>query len=370
MNQVNLHIEPAILNWAISRANKSIDDFPRAKEWIEGTQQPTLKGLEAFANKFYVPLGYLFLNKPPREKCPIPFFRSIHDTKENLNVYDTVREIQDRQEWLSSYLRTIDYDCPTFIGKYSIRKGVQKVKHAIHQILNLSDDWAFQFKTVQEALNYLTKIIEDSGIMVSYNSVVGLNNYRHISVENCRGFSLVDPYVPFIFINNSDAKGAQMFTLIHEFAHVLLGYSAGIGLDLPSNSSITERFCDSVAAAFLVPDILLREKWKEVSENYEVLSKKFKVTRFVIARRAMEMGLISNEHLFYLYKKWKEVPINTKTRKDSGNFYATAVKRIGRTFLIHVNNAVNENKLLHMDAYHLTGLKGDTFHKLVESKGL
>lgn len=68
-----------------------------------------------------------------------------------------------------------------------------------------------------------------------------------------------------------------MFTLIHEFAYVLIGYSAGIGEMNIERSFGLEQFCDKIVANFLVLDLLLKEAWAAVDENYHVLSKQFKV---------------------------------------------------------------------------------------------
>ena len=133
--------------------------------------------------------------------------------------------------------------------------------------------------------------MEDKDVIISYNSVVGFNNSRPIPVKACRGFTLIDDYAPFIFVNSKDAKGAQMFTLIHEFTHILTGYSAGVGEIDIEHSSDTEKFCDKVADNFLVPELLFKEVWTNLGEDYATLSKRFKVSRFVIARRAMELGI-------------------------------------------------------------------------------
>lgn len=238
----------------------------------------------------------------------------------------------------------------------------------MRRILGLPVNWMMEYSKVDDALRFLTETIENLGVVISYNSVVGFNNKRPIAVEECRGFALVDDYAPFIFVNSRDAKYAQMFTLVHEFAHILTGYSAGLGNSDISSTDITEQFCDAVAAAYLVPENLLKEVWTEVGENYEILSKKLKVSRFVIARCAKDYGLITKEHFFALYKKWMAEPLVRKEIKGSGgDFRRTAIKRVSRLFLIHVSNAVENNALLYMDAFRLTGLKGDTFRKVVDS---
>ena len=112
----------------------------------------------------------------------------------------------------------------------------------------------------------------------------------------------------------------------------------------------------------------MKEEWKKVGENYTVLAKRFKVSRFVIARRAKEIGYISEQHYYSLYRQWRNEKTDTPTKQGGGGvFIPTAIKKTSRTFLIHINNAISSNRLLHMDAYRLTGLKGDSFHKIINS---
>ena len=368
-----IHINADILIWAIERVGNNVDEFllrnPKVKEWINGTKLPTLKSLENFAKKLYVPLGYLFLQEPPLEECPIPFFRSTSNRQNNINIYDTVLTMQDRQEWLSNYLRQDGMEKLDFVG--IINANIQRIEDAcnkVREILNIPINWAADFRTIDDAIKYLAVHLEDKGVIVCFNGVVGFNNQRSIPVKECRGFALIDEYCPFIFVNNKDAKQAQVFTLFHELVHILIGYSAGFGDDdSHCHQTELECFCDNVAANCLVPKSLLLEEWSQVGENYDILTKKFKVSRYVIARRAKEIGLITEQRYYYLYNKWNREPANLAKPSGGGSFIPMAIKKTSRTFLAHVNNAISSNRMLYMDAYRLTGLKGDTFHKVVNS---
>ena len=210
------------------------------------------------------------------------------------------------------------------------------------------------------------KRIEETGIIVVFNGIVANNTHRVIPVEECRGFVLVDEYVPFMFINNADAKTAQLFTIVHELAHVWLGKSAGFDFRqlLPSDDPI-EQLCDQVAAEFLVPEALLRTHWTSVADIRK-LATKFKVSKVVVARRALDLGLISRPTFFQLYDTYMAEFATRKQRQEpGGNFYYTARKRISRTFAAYVDSAVKTDRLLYRDAYKLTGLSGKTYETFV-----
>ena len=204
------------------------------------------------------------------------------------------------------------------------------------------------------------------GIIVNFNGIVGNNTRRKILVEECRGFVLVNNKAPFLFINSADAKAAQMFTLIHEIAHIWLGESAGFDNKqmLPADDP-TEILCDKVAAEFLAPEIFFREKWNS-SQNIKYLSRVFKVSPIVIVRRALDLNLMSKPTFFEFYNNYiSEFKSKKENQSSGGNFYATAKKRISLRFASYVNNAVNENNLLYRDAYKLTSLKGNTYKKFI-----
>lgn len=366
------NINSDIINWAITRAGNSLEEFyadnPDVLDWIEGNKKPTIKQLENFTHKVHVPFGFMFMSEPPKEEIPIPFFRTGAAPRDNvsLNVYHTIQIIKDRQNWLTNYLQESEYPDLEFVGKHNDNSDYKEIANDIRKTLKLPANWASKLGTWEEALDYLTLQIEEIGIIVNFNGIVGNNTRRKILVEECRGFVLVNNKAPFLFINSADAKAAQMFTLIHEIAHIWLGESAGFDNKqmLPADDPI-ELLCDKVAAEFLVPEIFFREKWTK-SQNIKSLSRAFKVSPIVIARRALDLDLISKPSFFEFYNSYIADFKNKKENQSSGgNFYATAKKRISLRFASYVNNAVNENNLLYRDAYKLTSLKGNTYEKFI-----
>lgn len=372
-----LNIRPNMIEWAILRSGYNIEDFitekfPKVQDWLTNTKAPTMRQLEAFSKAVHVPFGYLFLTEPPREDVIIPFFRtgSGRDGVISLNVRDTVTILQGRQEWLSEYLREDGEEPLPFVGKFDVSQSPDPLEIVadIRKTLKLRPDWATQFRTVDEARGFLTERIEDIGIVVNYNSVVGNSNTRKIEVEECRGFVLIDDMVPFLFVNSGDSKGAQIFTLVHELAHVWIGKSAGFDLKqtLPSNDP-SEELCNTVAAEFLVPSAFFKSAWAE-GIGITGLSKKFKVSSIVIARRALDLGQIDKDSFFSFYngqmKDFKRV------KATGGDFHNTQKFRLGLLFMGRLNQALKEGKVLYRDAYQLSGLNGDTYHNFIKNQNL
>ncbi|MBC6401469.1 MAG: ImmA/IrrE family metallo-endopeptidase [Ekhidna sp.] len=359
-----------MLTWAIERAGYDPSEFaqkmPQVTTWLNGEKKPTVKQLEKFSKKVYLPYGYLFLPEPLEESLPIPFFRTKDKKGEkiSLNVYDTILTLQRRQGWLKEYLQDNDFEPLKYVGQFKKSQDVKAIVNSIRETLDLAEDWARHRRNWQDALNHLVETIEDKGIITVFNGVVENNTYRTIEVEECRGFVLVDDFAPFMFINNADSKAAQLFTIVHELAHIWTGHSAGFDFRTlqPADDPI-EILCDKVAAEFLVPEDTFNDQWHENS-NIQNCSQFFKVSEIVIARRALDTGKIPREQFFEFYKEYKNREVVKKQNQGSGgNFYATVRKRLSPTFVSHIHNAVKTGKLLYRDAYKLTGMKGDTFGK-------
>jgi hypothetical protein len=258
-----VNIQPEMLRWAINRAGFTVEGMtekvPQLATWLDGTKLPTVKQLEDFSKKTYLPFGYFFLPEPPQEELPIPFFRTNGSNREkvSINVYDTILLLQQRQDWLRDYLKENEYDELDFVGKYNSKSDVRAIVNDIRQTLGLPEYWAAGFRTWDEALGHLVQAIEDKGIITVFSGVVENNTSRKIQVEECRGFVLVDNAAPFMFVNNADSKAAQMFTIVHELAHIWTGKSAGFDFRKlePANDE-NEILCDRVAAEFLVPVVI------------------------------------------------------------------------------------------------------------------
>jgi Zn-dependent peptidase ImmA (M78 family) len=204
--------------------------------------------------------------------------------------------------------------------------------------------------------------------------VVGLNNHRPLDPDEFRGFVLCDPIAPVIFVNDADTKSARIFTLAHELVHVWLGQDGVFNLDqmMPANNDI-ERFCNRVAAEFLIPGYKLTERWDEANATgkpFHTIARWFKVSPVVAARRALDLKFITRPEFFRFYEQdraeWLKRKEQDRKKTSGGNFFATQNVRLGRPFSAAVVRAAKEGRILYEEAFQLTGLKGQTFLKFTD----
>ncbi len=377
----HMDIQPEFFSWACERARLDpivlCHRFENYPEWERGEKKPTMKQLEAFANATYTPIGYFFLPEPPQEEIPIPDLRTIRNQairRPSPNLLDTIYTMQRRQAWLREELIECEAESLDFVGSARVSDDPQGVGLEMRRMVGLADGWAGAVCTWREAVGKLRRSIEELGVTAVINGVVGNNTRRKLDVEEFRGFTLSDEYAPLVFVNGADAKSAQMFTLVHELAHIWLGQSAltNTGLTAQPSQEI-ESWCDQAAAEFLVPAEEMRACWRKARHDespFEIIARRFKVSPIVAGRRAMDLSLVSREMFFKFYEN--HIKIERKPRSDSGggDFYNNQNSRVGERFAIQVILAAKGGRVSFKEAYDLTGLHGGSFQEYANRLGV
>ena len=365
-------ISRKVIEWAVERSGIPADDYRQAvSAWLSGEKKPTYRQLREFARRAMVPFGYLFLDEPPDETLPLPDYRTRQNTavrRPSPNLLETIFEMQRRQDWMREDLIDKGQESLRFVASASIGDNIPTLADRIRSVLQLESHWAELQTHWEAALRVLRSRIEDAGILIFINGIVGNNTRRKLDPDEFQGFVLVDDVAPLIFVNGADYKVAQMFTIAHELAHVWVGQSALFDLVATESPEVAvEHYCNAVAAEFLVPAELLIQAWPDtVSTAAAVaeLARRFKVSPIVVARRAKDERLISAEQFFEFYTRYmnREV-VGRETERSGGDFWKTQNTRLGRRFGRAVIAAAHEGRLSYSEAYDLTRLYGDTFDK-------
>ena len=379
-----LDVNESLLRWALERSKKSVDalskkqDLKNLDKWLDGTKKPTRNQLEMFARATYTPFGYLLLSEPPHDQpSPIPHFRTMKNNKppkRSLDLEDTIKIIKRRQDWVRDYFKEVGAEPLEFVGSSKMDDNPVEVANTIRTKLGLKQNWAAKYTKWERAQIHLREKIEDARIFLSMDSMVKNNYYRRLDPKEFRGFVLVDDYAPFVFVNSADVVGAQMFTLAHELAHVWVGKSASFDLhhlaSAPDNN--LELTCNRIAAEFLVPTEEMIRYWDQFTESpddtYRSVSRHFKVSRIVAARRALDTELITGKEFKEFYDRYmaeahKRQEQLKEERKDKQGplFYNFAPLHISKRFIRTVITAIGERRILYREAYSLTGLKSESF---------
>ena len=379
-----IKLEPEVLRWTRERAGlsrKTLADKmnvapDRVTEW-EQTGRISIAQADRLADRTYTPLGYLYLTKPPEEPLPIRDFRTLGDgpsKRPSPNLLDTVYQMQRRQAWMRDDLIKGGADPLPFVSAYRQSDDHTEVAAAMRAALGLVAGWAEGISTWSDALRFLRNKLDEIGVLVVFNGVVGNSNRRKLDRTEFQGFALVDEYAPLVFVNSADYIAAQMFTLAHEVAHLFIGETGLTLFDklVPADHE-KEQFCNRVAAEFLVPQEELEGSWpaiQDLNNPYQAIARKFKVSAIVAARRALDLDLIDRDTFFDFYRDNRHQGEGGRFTGEGGNFWNIQKWRIGPCFASAVARAAGEGRLLYREAYSLTGLRGETFERMPEKIGV
>jgi Zn-dependent peptidase ImmA (M78 family)/transcriptional regulator with XRE-family HTH domain len=366
-------INSDLLHWARKRAGFGLENlrkrFPKLEAWERGEGAPTLKQLEAFAKAVFVPIGYLFLEQPPEEKIPISDLRIMGggmSMPPSPDLLDVLYLCQRRQAWYRDFARSVAEEPRRFVGSVNIESPVEETAATMREALGFDLEVQRSCPTWTEALREFIAHTEDSGILVMVSGVVGSNNRRKLDPKEFRGFALADEYAPLVFINGSDTKAAQIFTLAHELAHIWLGESAISDVSPASRPSQgIEFWCNNIAAELLVPIKLLKDSLPPTHplDAVQALARQFKVSTLVILRRIMDAGAISRNIFQNVYDQELE-RLYSLPKSIGGNFYLTQEARASRRFVQALVISTLEGQTLYRDAFHLLGIKKErTFNE-------
>ncbi|MGD1931725.1 MAG: ImmA/IrrE family metallo-endopeptidase [Leptolyngbyaceae cyanobacterium] len=375
---MKISLQPILLRWARERAGLSVDALAkkmsvkpeRVTDW-EGNGELTFKQAEKLANITYTPFGYLYLPEPPQETLSIPDFRTLRNEEmrqPSSDLLDILDQAQQIQSWFRDELIARGEPPLHFVGSLSQETPIETAAARIREVINFAINR--DARTWEDALKQQTEQIETTGVLVMRNGVVGLNNHRKLSVDEFRGFALNDDYAPLIFINSSDSKGAQMFTLAHELVHIWVGVSGVSNFDKTyADHNDVERFCNQVAAELLVPAAELRQAWAEAASQEDwlkPLTQRFKVSTLVVLRRLNDRELISSSTFQQRYQAEQErFQASSSEKTGGGDFYRTQISRFSNQFLTALVESTLEGRTPYRDALRLLKLpKVETFKQL------
>ena len=378
---LRVEVQPRLLHWACERAGFGLDELaekiPELSAWESGETKPTLKQLEKFAHMVHAPVGYLFLQEPPVERVPIPDFRTVGNMyidHPSPDLLDTIYICQQRQEWYRDYARSMGEDRCPFVGAANVGHDIQTVAEQIRQALGFEVAARRRMRTWEEALRQFTEQADELGVLIMVNGVVGSNNHRKLDPEEFRGFALADGVAPLIFINGSDTKSGQMFTLAHELAHIWLGESGLSDIEpVSSPSNRVEIWCNQVAAEVLVPLRAVRDEYQPgnpLPDELARLARCFKVSTLVVLRRIHDAGHLSQDELWTAYRAELE-RLRAIPKGSGGNFYWTQAARVSKRFVAATVSSALEGRTGFMEAFRMLGVKKmATFRELGHSVGV
>jgi len=231
----------------------------------------------------------------PNDFQPLQDFRKAGSKELSTPSIFIIREIQQKQAWIRDVNEENNENKVPFIGKYSIKDNPKIVAQDILNELNINP---LNYKSNNPILEWIDNA-ESNGVFISRTSYI--HPKLKLDSNEIQGFAIADSYAPFVFINSDDWNAPQLFTLVHELAHLWIS-ETGISNDIePSIKNINEYnpielFCNEVAANALMPIEFIENLDDKAFDNAKEVFKNAKsigVSSFALLVRALNLNIIS-----------------------------------------------------------------------------
>ncbi|SFQ43711.1 XRE family transcriptional regulator [Parafilimonas terrae] len=317
-------ITPNVLKWARESAKMSEEiaaakvsvSVDKLQEWENGASQPTIKQAQTLAKAYKRPFALFFLPEIPRDFQPLQDFRKSGSKSLTTSSIFIIREIQQKQAWISDAYADNDEIKLPFVGRFTINDNPQTVAQDILKTLDIHPTHYKSENPIREWID----AAETKGIFVSRTSFI--HSRLKLDSEELQGFAISDPFAPFVFVNSDDWNAPQLFTLLHEIAHIWIsetGISNDIEPEIKNKDKFhpVELFCNEVAANALMPKDIVLNFGTQIYQNSKEAFKAARllgVSSFALIVRALNLGLIS-------------IPIYQKLKKQADIDFAEYLKR-------------------------------------------
>lgn len=375
-------INGKMLRWARNRAGLEIERLAKGsitteklKAWEAGEAYPSEKQATEIAHRLGISYAMLFMPEvPPPDNPPIPDLRTLSGqqlTDPSLEFRAVLNTALIRQDWIRDERIEIGAKALSFVGRFNLRSDPKIVAADMRKILRLAPEDRAEYGNFEAFIRYFVARAEETGILVMRSAIVGHDTHRTLRVEEFRGFALSDKIAPVVFINDADAKAAQIFTIAHELAHIWIGAN-GVSDRRPNQQhdsiNAIELFCDKVAAELLVPEeefLLVWHGTRPLLEAAKAAAGHFRVSTLVALRRAKDLNRISFSSFIAAvdseYARFREFERKKRDKqqdkeKQGGNFWASFEIRNSRALNTAVVEALVNRRATFTEASTLLGV--------------
>src|SRR5229473_716165 len=262
--RVKALISPALITWArdtagFSRAEAAVrlkitEEQLASWESPDDETAPSIPQLRKLATLFKRPLAVFYLPEPPTKFEVMRDLRrlpgaGIRHFSPALQL--EIRAAAERRELALDLAADLDQEIPKFTLTANIGEDPEVVGGRIRAALGVTDDLQANWRdaTGRTGFNAWRSRIESTGTFVFQTAT--------FPTEEASGFAIAADVSPVISVNRKDALTRRTFSLLHEFAHLMVRISGVSDLETdehrPPEDQRIEVFCNQVAAAALMP---------------------------------------------------------------------------------------------------------------------
>jgi len=376
---IAVSVEPSVLKWLIESSGWTREEIAKRlktstqniEKMESGEKKPSFRQLEELAIIFKRPIASFLLSKPLTEKPKPKDYRMLPDKtnkfdKKTVFAMRHARRLQELSRELSVNIR---YETKSKTEKLKLSDNPENIALKFREKFSLTEEKQRKFKTPYELFNHLRDLLEDQNIYLFQFSM---------PVEDARGFVFADESPNVIVVNTKDNIEARIFSLMHEFAHILLGESV---IDLPDATHTfkddVEKWCNEFASAFLLPKEMAKATFNENKANLtrketlKYLSNKYKVSKAMLLLNMLKLNYIGRtdyDAILARFKKEDIKPKNEAGKEATGGGIPSEVRclsEVGNKFVSLVANNYDRDHITYTDALNYLSIKSKSFDKVL-----
>lgn len=343
-------ITPAVVTWARERAGFTLKaaerNFLKIAAWEAGDEAPSYPQLEKLADTFKVPVATFFFPAPP----DLP---PIEETFRTLGA-EQIEQIPPRVRLLLRKALSFQIGLgELYQGRNAAKRlitrdlsfkptdDVNEIASTVREYLGIPFEVQFSWGDADMALKQWRRAFFDVGVYIFKDQ---------FRTEGFSGFCLYHEEFPIIYVNNTNTKTRQIFTLFHELAHLLFHTS---GVDTPNDNYIEglsrdnqriEIICNRLAARLLVPEDAFNRALADRAATEATASdiaRQFSVSRESIYRKFLDRDLITSAEYEKAVKRWNQ----QKKGAPGGNPYNTKIAYLGDEYITRAFQSFYQNRI-------------------------
>jgi Zn-dependent peptidase ImmA (M78 family)/transcriptional regulator with XRE-family HTH domain len=270
------------------------------EQWEMGSGQPDLEHLESLSEIYHCPVGHFFLDQMPQPGVPIAF-RGLSPGKEQsfgANTRASLRRFVALAEWFTDLLESSGIDWKVSLAPlHRHEHDLEGLCIAKLRELGFDSSVRATWEDPEDAFWWWRSRIEHQGVFCFQ---------LPLDPSDARAACLwMKGRYPFLLVNHQDAEAAsgRLFSLLHEYGHLLLHGRRGVACDFAGRSGgrHQETLANRFAARILLPPAELRQylekcgqsepKQTWADKHLSTLAKQFAVSRHVVAITLEQIGL-------------------------------------------------------------------------------
>lgn len=373
---LEIEVEPKVIQWAVGTSGWTQSDIIKKlkinpstfQHWLSGQRNPSLQQLEALSKTVKRPLAAFFLSEPPQEP-PLPNdYRQLpgKEGKFDKKTILAIRRARRLQHISSDLAENLNIPLRSVLTYATQSEDPKKLAEIYRNEFALTEETQKKMTNAYDLFSFIRNALEKKNILVFQFPML---------LEDARGFTLVDTTPEVVVVNSMDQIEARVFTLLHEFGHVLLQDS---GVSMPERSLFirrarpVEKWCNEFASAFLLPDSVATKEFDAYhntltdSSTLSKLSRRYKVSKSMLLYNMYKHRFISQKDYETVLDRYQPAPGKAK---PAGFAARTADQRCiqekGQKFVSLVAHNLEQGLITSSDALDYLSIKSTNLEKVL-----